>query len=195
MFKGEAFLHSLLYRKKISVVGKKFRILRPRIITNGKYISIGDNFWCWDGLRMTAIDSCGMQKFTPTIVIGNNVNLMFDIHITCINKIEIHDDVLIASRVFITDHQHGSYSNLEHSDPNIAPVKRLLRSGGPVVIGEKSWIGEGVVVLPNVSIGEGSIIGSNSVVTKSIPSYSIAIGVPARVIKKYDFHTKKWVTC
>jgi lipopolysaccharide O-acetyltransferase len=61
-----------------------------------------------------------------------------------------------------------------------------------VVIGDNVWIGESVCVLPGVSIGEGCIIGALSVVTKSIPAYSIAVGSPARVVKQFDFEQNKW---
>lgn len=59
-----------------------------------------------------------------------------------------------------------------------------MYSKGDVSIGKNVWIGEKATILPGVTIGEGSIIGANSVVTKNIPPYSIACGIPAKVIKK-----------
>ena len=64
--------------------------------------------------------------------------------------------------------------------------------GKKVTIGDGCWIGEKVIVLPGVTIGEKSVIGGGSVVTKDVPSYAIAVGNPARVIKKYNFETHKW---
>jgi acetyltransferase-like isoleucine patch superfamily enzyme len=63
------------------------------------------------------------------------------------------------------------------------PMMRPLISKGKVIIGDNVWIGEGAMILPNVHIGEGAIIAANSVVTKDIPAYSIAVGIPAKIIK------------
>ena len=61
-----------------------------------------------------------------------------------------------------------------------------------MIIEDNVWLGDNVTVLPGVTIGRGSIIGSNAVVSKSIPPYSIAVGIPARVIKRWDEETKSW---
>lgn len=65
----------------------------------------------------------------------------------------------------------------------------------PVTIGRNCWIGARVIILPGVTIGNFSIIGAGSVVTKDIPEYSIAVGNPAHVIKKWDPDSKAWVRC
>ncbi|MHA1711254.1 MAG: DapH/DapD/GlmU-related protein, partial [Candidatus Freyarchaeota archaeon] len=66
-------------------------------------------------------------------------------------------------------------------------------SKGDVIIGDGAWIGIGACILSGVQIGKGSVIGANSVVTHNIPSYSVAAGSPARVIKRYDFSSKRWL--
>lgn len=83
--------------------------------------------------------------------------------------------------VLITDNGHGR-SIAEES--NIPPLKRKTFSKGPVIIGKNVWIGDKATVLPGVTIGDGAIIGANSVVTKDIPANSIAVGIPAKVVKK-----------
>ncbi len=65
----------------------------------------------------------------------------------------------------------------------------------PVHIDDNTWIGNGVAVLLGVRIGKGCVIGANSVVTKNIPDFCIAVGMLARVLKKFDFERGKWVTC
>ena len=80
----------------------------------------------------------------------------------------------------ISDNSHGE-ANKELL--NIAPKCRPLFTSGPVIIEDNVWIGEGAMIMPNVHIGKGSIIAANSVVTKDIPPYSIAAGVPAKVIR------------
>jgi lipopolysaccharide O-acetyltransferase len=82
----------------------------------------------------------------------------------------------------------------EHQDgPSTPPVRRRLSQGQPVRIGANVWLGDGVVVLPGVSIGEGSIVGANSVVSRDLPSGVIAVGAPATPIKVYDAAQARWV--
>jgi lipopolysaccharide O-acetyltransferase len=71
---------------------------------------------------------------------------------------------------------------------------RPLISKGPVIIGPNSWIGDGAVITPGCTVGQGSIIGANSVVTTDIPEFTVAAGIPARCIKKFDFALEKWTS-
>ena len=112
--------------------------------------------------------------------IGNNVSIGEYSHITCTNKVTIGNGVLTGRFVLITDNSHGNNTK-EVAD--IAPLAREIHSNGPVYIGENVWIGDKVTILPNVTIGKGCIIAANAVVTKDIPEYSVAAGVPAKVIK------------
>lgn len=158
----------------------KIKLEYPAFIAGHRYISIGTNFSSRGRLRIEAYDTFLQQKFSPSIIIGNHVCFNFDCHVGCIDKIIIKDNVLIGSRVLIIDHAHGEFTKdyLE-----VAPALRNLTSKGPVIIEENVWIGEGAAILPNVTIGANSIIGANAVVTKDVPANSIAIGIPARVIK------------
>ena len=67
----------------------------------------------------------------------------------------------------------------------VSPQKRILFAKGTVIIKKNAWLGEGVAVMPGVTIGENSVIGANAVVTKDIPDNSIAVGIPAKVIKQF----------
>ena len=71
-------------------------------------------------------------------------------------------------------------------------MEQSLVVPGPVVIEDEVWLGERVCVMPNVTIGKHSVVGANSVVTKSIPPYSVAVDSPAKVIKQYNHDTKQW---
>ena len=167
--------------KKFSYVGNNPVIMRKIRVLGGENITIGDNFYCYWGQRIEAYNQHNGANFFPKIVIGDNVSLNPDCHIAAINRIELHDGVLLASRVFITDHFHGN-TTLESF--KIPPQDRILTTKGAVIIKKNVWLGEGVVVMPGVTIGENTVIGANSVVTKDIPSNSVAVGVPASVIKQ-----------
>jgi len=123
--------------------------------------------------------------------IGKNVQINDYVHIGAAESLIIEDNVLIASRVFITDHNHGSYSNFLQDTPYSIPIERRIVSL-PTKIEENVWIGESATILPGVTIGKGSIIGANSVVTKNIPPNSIAVGIPAKVIKTFNDEYKIW---
>lgn len=108
------------------------------------------------------------------------------------NGVNIGNNVLMASKIFISDNNHGSYSGgFAQSNPEIAPINRIYNVKS-VFIEDNVWIGEAVTILPGVRIGKGSIIGANSVVTKDIPPFCIAVGIPSKVIKKYDFDLNEW---
>lgn len=157
------------------------------IIQGKKFISVGKNFGALRNFWMAAIANYQNIKFSPAIEIGDNVSFGQDCHLACINRITIGSGTLAGSRVHITDHNHGCYASKGiGSCPNTPPQERELHSNGPVEIGENVWIGDGVVIVSGVNIGSGAIIGANSVVTNNIPSDSIAVGNPARVIKRYS---------
>ena len=114
-------------------------------------------------------------------------------HIGCNHRIVIGDDVLMGSKIYITDHNHGVYRGDNADSPAIPPADRRLTEGESVEIGARCWIGEFVTILPGVTIGEGCIIGSHSTVTHDIPANSIAVGSPARVVKVWDETLGQWV--
>jgi len=167
-------------KKQFKAIGKNFFINYPLDLIGGEFISIGDNFHCSPRLRLEAHKKHLNEVYYPRISIGNNVAINFDCHIACVNLIEIGNNVLIASKVFITDHFHGE---ITQDSLQVAPTQRKVISKGPVIIEDNVWIGEAVAILPNVIIGKNSIIGANSVVTRSFPPNSVIAGVPAKLIK------------
>lgn len=167
-------------KRQFKHVGSNFSVESPMRIYGSKHIQIGDNFIAGARLRIEAYDKFLNSSFQPQIVIGNNVNINFDCHIGCINQIHIGDGVLIASKVLIIDHFHGEITLDQIKQ---APLQRPLTSKGPIRIGNNVWIGEGSVIMPGVEIGDNSIIGGNSVVTKSFAANCVIGGNPARLIK------------
>lgn len=173
-------IFSAIISKEFKSCGTNLSIFPPFYIVGNKNISIGSNFFSFSGLRLEAYNQHLDNKYNPILIIGNNVSINFDCHIACINKVIIGDNVLMASKIFITDHFHGE---LNQTITKIPPSKRKLFTKGSVIIEESVWIGEGATILPNVTIGKFSIVGANSVVTKSFPSFSVIAGNPAIQIK------------
>ena len=124
-----------------------------------------------------------------TLFIGEGTYIGPNCHIAGTkNNIKIGKDVLIADRVFI------STTNYLYEDITKPIKSQGFISKGDVIIGDECWIGIGSSILSGVKIGKHSVIGANSVVNHDIPSYSVAVGNPARVIKRYDFKAKKWLS-
>ena len=156
---------------------------------------IGKNFSAGRGLWLEAVTeySVAGQNFSPQLIIGDHVSVGEYVHIGCNHRIVIGDDVLMGSKIYITDHNHGVYRGDNADSPAIPPADRRLTEGERVEIGARCWIGEFVTILPGVTIGEGCIIGSHSTVTHDIPANSIAVGSPARVVKVWDETLGQWV--
>jgi len=180
-FRNRVFWYAL--KRRFNQVGEASFIEYPVVTLGEKYITIGSDFYAYARLRLEAYDCHLGNAYHPRIIIGNSVSLNYDCHIACINQVVIGDNVLIGSKVHITDHSHGSISQEALATP---PAQRALVSKGPVIVENNVWIGEGVVVLPGVRIGKNSIIGANAVVTKDIPPNCVAGGVPARVIRRLE---------
>lgn len=170
---------------------KNARLIRFPFRVRGKQsISVEKGFTTGYNCRIDAFNF--NNKRAPLIKIGRDVQINDFVHIAAIEDVVIEDNVLIASKVFITDHNHGNYSGQTQDSPLSAPNSRMLFSK-PVLIKKNVWIGEFVCILPGVTIGEGTIVGAMSVVTNDLPPFSIAVGSPAKVIKKYDFDLEKWI--
>ncbi len=171
---------------KKSYLGPKSMVIGSRLITVGEKISIGRYAW------IDAVVEYREQIFSPAIKIGQNFYASERLHISAINQVEIGDNCLFGSCVYISDHNHGSYNGPLQSYPSQPPVERKLVSHGPVIIGSNVWIGDNVTIIGPVRIGDGVVIGANSVVTRNIPSNVIVAGVPAKIIKQFDFNDGQW---
>lgn len=190
-FPGETLRNRLLARK----LGVNSIFIGAGALIRGlSYMQIGDDFVAAPDLWLEAVSQFNEQTFTPRLVIGKHVRVSRWVHIAVTHRVEIGDDVLIGSKVLITDHDHGCYSEPSTS-PDIPPALRPLTGHKTTLVGSRVWLGDGVVVTAGSVIGEGSVIGANSVVIGTIPPFTIAVGSPARVIKQFDFDRKEWVSC
>jgi acetyltransferase-like isoleucine patch superfamily enzyme len=145
---------------------------------NERYIHIGRATMIGPSVTLSAGMVPGQTCVTdPVVSIGDRCLIGRGSGIVGHLRIEVGDDVWTGHNVYITDQNHG------YSDPTV-PVSRQVMPERPVCVGSGSWLGFGTVVLPGASIGEHVVIGANSVVTGVIPSYTVAAGSPARVIKQ-----------
>lgn len=149
-------------------------------LVGAKRITLGSNLYIGRDVIWEVRDKFRDQKFDPHMQIGDNSSFGDGGHITCVNSVRIGNGVRIGRKVFITDNSHGASVRSQLSIPaHLRPVV----SKGAVVINDNVWIGEMACIMPGVTIGEGSIIAANSVVTHDIPAFCVAAGVPARVVK------------
>jgi acetyltransferase-like isoleucine patch superfamily enzyme len=115
---------------------------------------------------------------TKSLKVGRSVQINDRCHIAAIDSVVIGDNVLIASNVFITDHDHGDTS---FESLRLRPIERPLCHAA-VKIEKNVWIGQNAVILKGVSIGESAVVAAGAVVTRDIPAFSVAAGNPARVL-------------
>lgn len=156
--------------QKLSVDWSAITIVHP------ESIHIGNRFYAGRGLRLESVDGQGQLH------IGDDVAFSEYVHIGCSNKVQLGNGVLLGSKVLITDHAHGVFQQDGPVGLNVNPGDRPINSKGPVIIGDRAWLGDGVCVLPNVRIGEGAIVGANAVVLTDIPAGTVWAGVPAKQV-------------
>lgn len=171
------------YVKRFGKFGKKSFIQKPLRINGPKSIYIGNNVFIQYKTWLASEALTGETR--SELIIEDGCTIGHFNHIYATKSIILHKNVLTADKVYIADNLHG------YEDINIPIKKQPIIQKGTVEIGEGSWLGENVCVL-GAHIGKHCIIGANSVVTKDIPDYSVAVGVPARVIKRYDPEKKQW---
>lgn len=173
----------LLYSWRFKRIGKKSIIFNPLRIDGHKNIVIGNNVRILDYTWLACMPLT-INK-TPILSIGNGVNLGHFNHIYATSEIIIEDSVLTADKVYISDNLH------EYSNTKLPVLAQPIKQMNKVIIGQGSWIGENVCII-GAKIGKQSVVGANSVVLDDIPDYSVAVGIPARVIKKYDTSIGEW---
>lgn len=184
---GKLYLHKLKkaflrrYNKNIS----KKTYLAPGVQFLGlKNIMIGENCTIGENSLFTVNNR---DDETIKLKIGSNTYMGRNSFFTVGKKIEIGEYCIIGNSCsFIgSDHQFNT------------PLKPYALSGATnykvIKLGPNCWLGNDVTIVGNITIGHGSIIGAGSVVTKDIPPFSIAVGNPAKVIKKFNFALSEWI--
>ena len=168
------------------------RIFMPFYIKRGKgsviYRSVRKDIVPFNifvlGSKSVIEDYSVINNAVGNLVIGSNTRV--GIGNTIIGPVTISDNVNIGQNVTISGLNHN------YEDPS-KTISEQGVSTMPIKIENDVWIGANSVVLPGVQIGNHSVIGAGSIITKDIPPYSVAVGNPARIVKRYDMDLKEWV--
>lgn len=176
-------IFSILFSRTFGSFGKGARIISPVAIEGAENIFLGNNVF-------VAAHSClAAVKLTDSIFcelyIGDGCKIGRFNHIYATNKIIIGRNVLTANNVYISDNLH----DYERIDIPILDQKIIQKSS--VIIGEGSWLGHNSCII-GARIGRNCVVGANSVVTRDIPDFSVVVGIPARIIKRFDVDSNLW---
>lgn len=172
------------FKKQFLTFGKNSTIYYPSNIPDKKFIKIGNNTTILQNSRMQVFNY--LTGLKANIAVGDNCYICSNLTLLAGANINIGNDVIIASNVLVASENHGidPESNTPYMNQPLACKEVFIEDG--------CWIGEKASILSGVHIGKKCIVATNAVVTKNIPDYSMVAGIPAKIIKKYNFQTHKW---
>jgi acetyltransferase-like isoleucine patch superfamily enzyme len=192
------FLRGMLYPLVLGKVGKGVRFGTGVVLRSPHKIGIDDNVVIDDNCVLDAKGydnggiSIGKNVFlgrntilsckNGDIILGDGVNIGFNCEIFSASRVVLGNNILIAAYTYLI----GGGHDFDRTD---IPVIQQGRGSKGISVGDNVWLGAGVKVLDGISIGRDAIIGTGAVVTTEIPDYSIAVGMPARVIKTRNGNT------
>lgn len=168
------------YKLSFRHIGKRTYIGKPVYLSGEKKISLGNKVRIFPGARMEVIGN-------GSITVKDDVSIGQNLHIISENEdLTIDSGTLISSNVFIT--------NTDHTYEKIGvPVVQQPRIVRTTRIGKECFIGYGVAIEAGTILGNHCIVGTNAVVRGVFPDNSVIVGIPAKVIKRYDGHSDKWM--
>lgn len=173
----------LMYARRFASFGRGVYVVFPAAIEGAERISLGDHVYVGSGTYLaatphTVASSCRLN-------IGNGTKLGRFNHVYATRRIDIGRNVLTASGVYIADNTHV------YQDPREPILRQAVKQLSDVTIGEGAWLGHNACVL-GASVGAQSVVGANAVVTRSIPDHCVAVGAPARIVRRYDHTIQAW---
>jgi acetyltransferase-like isoleucine patch superfamily enzyme len=168
---------SLLASGAFAGFGKNTTLMPPVRISGETRIALGDRVFIGPGSWLQTLADDGTHR-SVAISIGNGTSIAGSCVISAVRSVILEEDVLLATNVYISDHIH------RYTEAGIPIVAQGLDKIRPVLIKRGAWLGQNVVVCPGVTIGRGSVIGANSLVNTNIEDFSVAVGAPARIVKR-----------
>lgn len=178
-----AFMFRAVYGRCFRAFGQGTSVIFPAGIEGANNIALGDRVYIGHRSYLAAVAHTGA---TPCLLqIGDGCSIGRFNHIYATQRVVLGAHVLTANGVYISDNLHG------YQDVNIPILQQPIRQNGVVEIGDGSWIGHNACIL-GVRIGHHCVVGANAVVTHDLPDYSVAVGAPAIIIRRYDPDTQTW---
>lgn len=176
-------LKAVGWRRRFAEFGLGSRIGTSFRVHHAERIAIGADVAIWNNVRIEAV---GGEDDEVVLRIGPGCVISSYSRIAAAWSVNLGTGVGLGQGVLITDHNH------DFRDLTEPWLNRPALLAKPVEIADGAFVGDGCVILPGVTIGHHSVIGANSVVTKDVPPYHIAAGVPARLLSRFDPLTKTW---
>lgn len=177
----------LFYAHMFGSFGRRSWLKKPDQIFGPSRIFIGDDVRIESGAVLYAVKRYAGGDCEGKVTIGRGTFLNRYFNASSAVGIEIGEDVAFGSNVYLCDFDHG------YSDPAIGRIASPLVTKGPIRIGHRCWIGANVYVASGVELGDGCVVGANSVVTRSFPPNTVIAGAPARAIRQWDAQSDEWV--
>ncbi len=178
-FKISWFLQTILTRLTVKHIGFMSYLAKPTFIYGGKRITIGNKVRIFPGARMET-------HRNGSIIIKDNISIGQNFHlISSDTQLVLGANTTISGNVFITNVDH----NYTQIGVHILEQDYIAKITN---IGENCFIGYGAAIQAGTSIGRQCIVGANSVVRGVFPDYCVIAGIPAKILKKYNFNTKNW---
>jgi acetyltransferase-like isoleucine patch superfamily enzyme len=178
-------LYTHLLAKNFNQFGKGARVSPPFRFYGLDQMQLGERVYIGPDCWIHAVNE-ELNDRRVKIVMEADVGIGMGATISAAQRIQIGARTITARNVYISDHSHA------FADVNIPIRDQGITNIRPVSIGEDSWLGQNAVVLPGVCIGKHCVVGANSVVNSSLPDFSVAVGAPARVVRRYNPDSRQW---
>jgi lipopolysaccharide O-acetyltransferase len=152
-----------------SVIQLPTRLKNPHRIAVGERVFVAARSW----LQVLETDG------DVALEIGDGASIAEGCVLSCARSIRLGEKVSFARHVYVADHSHA------YDDPDRPSLEQGITDVRSIEIGDGAWLGQNVTVLPGVTIGTGAVVAANSVVSTSVPDFSLAAGAPARVVRRF----------